>query len=89
MPECLHSRGERSKDLFVKKRGQLRNIKHLESWGLEEVLHEKYKIALEEAREIADFLLPMLALDPSRRATAELVADELSCPTPSSINLST
>jgi len=72
MPECLHSRGERSKDLFVKKRGQLRNIKHLESWGLEEVLHEKYKIALEEAREIADFLLPMLALDPSRRATAEL-----------------
>ena len=42
----------------------------MECWGLEEVLHEKYKLPLAEAKEITSFLTPMLVLDPRSRATA-------------------
>jgi serine/threonine protein kinase len=69
MPKILYSNGEYSRDFFLRK-GQLRNIKHLECWGLQQVLHEKYKLPLAEAKEITSFLTPMLALDPRQRVTA-------------------
>lgn len=50
--------------------GDLRHISKLRPWGLYEVLTEKYEWPEEEARAFADFLVPMLEFDPSKRATA-------------------
>lgn len=50
--------------------GELRHITKLKPWGLYEVLTEKYEWEVQQAREFADFLLPMLMFDPNGRATA-------------------
>lgn len=50
--------------------GELRHISKLKPWGLLEVLMEKYEWPEKEARDFADFLLPMLRFDPAERATA-------------------
>ena len=50
--------------------GELRHITKLKPWGLFEVLTEKYEWDVQQAREFADFLHPMLAFDPNQRATA-------------------
>lgn len=50
--------------------GELRHITKLKPWGLMEVLTEKYEWDVKEAKEFADFLLPMLEFDPEKRATA-------------------
>lgn len=50
--------------------GELRNIHSLKPWGLYEVLTEKYEWNPAAAEEFADFLLPMLDYDPTRRAKA-------------------
>jgi serine/threonine-protein kinase SRPK3 len=55
---------------YFNSRGQLRHIKELRFWGLRDVLHKKYRFSKKKAAEIAEFLLPMLALDPRSRATA-------------------
>lgn len=55
---------------FFNSRGKLRNISKLKHWPLTNVLHEKYGFSLGESQDIADFLLPMLEMDPRRRADA-------------------
>ena len=50
--------------------GELRHITKLKPWGLTEVLTEKYEWDMTEAKEFAEFLLPMLDFDPDKRATA-------------------
>lgn len=50
--------------------GELRHITKLKPWGLYEVLTEKYEWEPQQARDFAEFLLPMLAFDPTKRATA-------------------
>lgn len=55
---------------FFDGNGNLHRIAKLKPWGLREVLVEKYKFALADADAIADFLLPMLALNPEHRADA-------------------
>ena len=50
--------------------GELRHISRLKMWKLRDVLVEKYEWDEEEAEEFCSFLLPMLELDPNRRATA-------------------
>ena len=50
--------------------GELRHISRLKMWKLRDVLVEKYEWEEEEADEFCSFLLPMLELDPNRRATA-------------------
>ena len=50
--------------------GELRHITKLRPWGLYEVLTEKYDWTPEDAAAFADFLLPMLAFDPQKRASA-------------------
>lgn len=56
--------------------GQLRNIHRLKEWGLYDVLLEKYHFEPEDAKELSDFLLPMLCLNPRHRADASrVVAD--------------
>lgn len=55
---------------FFNVRGELHRIQKLKPWGLKEVLMEKYKFPVSDAIEIADFLMPMLALQPELRADA-------------------
>ena len=55
--------------------GQLRHIHQLKYWPLADVLQQKYRFSKKKAKEIAEFLLPMLTIDPQLRATA----DEMLC----------
>lgn len=55
---------------FFNSRGELQRIAKLKPWGLKDVLIEKYKFSVTDALEIADFLMPMLALQPELRADA-------------------
>merc|ERR1719198_2374038 len=69
MPAKLIQRGRNSKTYF-NRRGQLRHIKSLRSWGLEDVLQQKYHMHQIEAKNLASFLMPMLRLQPEDRSTA-------------------
>lgn len=70
-PKSLTSVGKYARDYFTS-RGELRNIRsNLKFWPLERVLHEKYKLAKEDAQEISDFLTPMLAIRRNKRMTAQ------------------
>ena len=70
MPKEMALSGVRSKRFF-KKTGCLRKITGLSYWPLKKVLTEKYKFNEKEALAFNDFLLPMLRLDPNKRATAD------------------
>ena len=68
MPKKLALAGKYSKNFFDKK-GNLKNIKQLKFWPVDEVLHEKYHFSTEDAEEVADFITPCLDFDPKERAT--------------------
>lgn len=55
---------------FFNSRGELRNISKLKPWGLKSVLMDKYKYPEQEADDIANFLNPMLIINPEKRADA-------------------
>lgn len=55
---------------FFSAKGELVRIAKLKPWGLKDVLVEKYKFSVSDAIDIADFLLPMLTLQPETRADA-------------------
>lgn len=55
---------------FFNSKGELLRIAKLKPWGLKDVLVEKYKFSVSDAIEIADFLMPMLSLQPESRADA-------------------
>ena len=61
--------GRYSRDFF-NRHGDLRNIKRLRNWPLDKVLVEKYEFSQEDARELCDFLLPLLDFLPEKRPTA-------------------
>lgn len=69
IPKHIALSGKYSRDFFNRK-GELRHITKLKPWGLNDVLVEKYEWDEKEAREFSDFLHPMLAFDPEKRATA-------------------
>jgi len=69
IPKKLALSGKYSKKFFDKK-GNLRNIKQLKFWPIEEVLHEKYHFSREDAEDISNFMLPLLEFVPKERATA-------------------
>lgn len=71
MPDNLRFEGKKSRRYFDPTTGEFRFIKNLVRWPLESVLAEKYKLPPVEAKALADFLEPMLCLDPEARATAE------------------
>lgn len=58
-----------SRDFFTNG-GKLKHIKNLQYWNLSDVLKSKYKVDSEEAEEISEFLLPMLAWQPKDRISA-------------------
>ncbi|TLS22412.1 uncharacterized protein PpBr36_10005 [Pyricularia pennisetigena] len=68
-PKSLCLSGKWSQEIFNRK-GELRNIHRLRHWALPDVLKEKYHFKEEEAKRIAEFLLPMLELVPEKRANA-------------------
>ncbi|KAL9014887.1 MAG: hypothetical protein Q9173_000473 [Seirophora scorigena] len=68
-PRSLCLAGKWSQEIFNRK-GELRKIQRLRHWALADVLREKYHFSVEESKRIADFLEPMLALEPADRANA-------------------
>eukprot|EP00842_Homolaphlyctis_polyrhiza_P004903 jgi/Hompol1/5413/HPOL_004392-RA len=68
-PRHLALSGKFSANIF-NRRGELRHIHKLRYWKLQDVLHEKYRFSRTDAEGIAGFLLPMLDINPARRATA-------------------
>ncbi|KAL8587079.1 hypothetical protein ACOMHN_026047 [Nucella lapillus] len=69
IPRHIAMSGKYSREFFTRK-GELRHITKLKPWGLVEVLTEKYEWDRRDAKDFADFLLPMLEFDPETRATA-------------------
>ena len=68
-PRSLFLNGKWAQEIFTRK-GDLRNIHRLRHWALPDVLKEKYHFSKKEADDIANFLLPMLGLEPKDRANA-------------------
>lgn len=56
---------------FFNRKGDLKRIRNLKFWSLQQVLVEKYHFLRHDAECLASFLGPMLIYDPSKRATAE------------------
>ena len=69
MPKKMALSGKYSKTFFDRK-GNLKHIKQLKYWPIDEVLHEKYHFSIQDAEEIGNFMLPLLHFEPSERATA-------------------
>jgi serine/threonine protein kinase len=69
IPKKLIEKGRQSKTYFTRN-GELKHIKSLRYWGLDDVLKKKYKFNPVVARSFANFLMPMLVLDPDKRASA-------------------
>ena len=69
MPKRLALDGKYSHNFFDKK-GNLKHIKQLKFWPVQEVLIEKYNFTRPDAQAVADFMTPLLDFDPKTRATA-------------------
>lgn len=69
IPKRIAHEGKYSKSFFDK-RGNLKHIKQLKFWPVQEVLTEKYHFPRHEAQAVADFMMPLLDFDPKTRATA-------------------
>jgi len=69
IPKKLVEKGKNSKQYF-NRQGDLKHIKALRFWGLDDVLKKKYRMNPVLARSFANFLMPMLAVDPEKRASA-------------------
>lgn len=61
--------GRYSRDFF-NRHGDLRHIRRLRFWPLDKVLVEKYEFSEQDAKDMADFLIPILDFDPEKRPTA-------------------
>lgn len=69
MPKKIACNGKYSKNFFNRK-GELKHIKSLKFWPVEDVLAEKYHFSSKDAEEIANFIIPLLEYDTKERATA-------------------
>jgi len=61
--------GKYSNEIFNRK-GELRSITKLRPWRLADVLYDKYALSRTDADFMSSFLLPMLDLNPDKRASA-------------------
>lgn len=68
-PKSLAFSGKYSAEIFNRK-GEPRHIHKLRYWPLISVLQEKYLLPLDRANQLSSFLLPMLRLNPTERASA-------------------
>uniref|UniRef100_M4B4C7 non-specific serine/threonine protein kinase n=1 Tax=Hyaloperonospora arabidopsidis (strain Emoy2) TaxID=559515 RepID=M4B4C7_HYAAE len=69
MPKSFTGSRQGSRDFFNRK-GDLKRIRNLKYWSLQQVLIEKYHFSRVDAECLASFLSPMLRYEPSKRATA-------------------
>ncbi|WFD05359.1 non-specific serine/threonine protein kinase [Malassezia vespertilionis] len=69
-PKSLAFSGKYSAEIFNRK-GEPKHIHKLRYWPLISVLQEKYLLPFEKANQLSSFLLPMLRLNPSERASAQ------------------
>ncbi|XP_058762594.1 uncharacterized protein LOC131635976 [Vicia villosa] len=69
MPTKIALGGRYSRDFF-NRHGDLRHIRDLRFWPLNKILMEKYNFSEQDAKDMADFLLPILDFDPEKRPTA-------------------
>jgi len=69
IPRNIAMSGKYSKEYF-RKTGELRHITKLKPWPLYDVLTEKYEWDPKRAKDFSDWLMPMLAFDPTERASA-------------------
>lgn len=69
LPRTMIDSGRMAKTYF-NSQGQLRHIKTLHYWGLEDVCTQKYHMHPLAATNLASFLAPMLRLNPVDRQTA-------------------
>tara|TARA_B110000977_G_scaffold199990_1_gene289007 strand:+ start:2551 stop:4812 length:2262 start_codon:yes stop_codon:yes gene_type:complete len=69
MPTRIATGGKHSRAFFTRN-GELRHIRSLKHWPLEDVLTEKYGFDEDTSFAMADFLQRMLHFDPGLRATA-------------------
>ncbi|CAI5720235.1 unnamed protein product [Peronospora destructor] len=69
MPKSF-SRSQRGLREFFNRKGDLKRIRNLKFWSLQQVLFEKYHFSRHDAECLASFLGPMLRYEPSKRATA-------------------
>jgi serine/threonine-protein kinase SRPK3 len=74
LPKKLMTEGTQSRAYF-NKRGELTNIKTLETWPLRGVLTEKYHLHPRDAAQLCAFLLPMLTTNPATRVKAAKALD--------------
>ncbi|KAJ9670954.1 hypothetical protein PVL29_027102 [Vitis rotundifolia] len=70
LPRKVAIGGARSKDLFDR-HGDLKRIRRLKFWSLDRLLVDRYKFSESDAREFADFLVPLLDFAPEKRPTAQ------------------
>ncbi|KAL5056206.1 hypothetical protein RYX36_036888 [Vicia faba] len=69
MPSKIALGGRYSRDFF-NRHSDLRHIRDLRFWPLNKILTEKYNFSEQDAKDMADFLLPILDFDPEQRPTA-------------------
>ncbi|KAI4314659.1 hypothetical protein L6164_027547 [Bauhinia variegata] len=70
MPRKVAIGGVRSKDYFDR-HGDLKRIRRLKFCPLDKLLIDRYNISETDAREFAEFLLPILDFAPEKRPTAQ------------------
>ncbi|KAF7829061.1 SRSF protein kinase 1 [Senna tora] len=70
MPRKVAISGARSKDYFDR-HGDLKRIRRLKFWSLDKLLMDRYKFSESDARELSDFLVPLLDFTPENRPTAQ------------------
>ncbi|KAH1090951.1 hypothetical protein J1N35_018208 [Gossypium stocksii] len=68
MPRKIALGGRYSRDFF-NRYGDLRHIRRLRFWPLDKVLMEKYNFSEQDAKDMADFLIPILDFAPEKRPT--------------------
>ncbi|KAK6936140.1 Protein kinase domain [Dillenia turbinata] len=69
MPRKIALGGRYSREFF-NRNGDLRHIRRLHFWPLNKVLKEKYGLSEQDAKDMADFLIPILDFVPEKRPTA-------------------
>ncbi|RKP36250.1 serine/threonine protein kinase [Dimargaris cristalligena] len=73
-PRHLALSGKYSRDYFTRQ-GQLRYISRLNSWSVSDRLQEEYNWSRSDADALQAFLLPMLNLNPDKRAQAHTMLE--------------
>ncbi|KAJ2994830.1 serine/threonine protein kinase, CMGC group [Globomyces sp. JEL0801] len=69
-PKQMTTTGKYCTELFNRK-GEVRHIHKLRFWTLPDVLTEKYRFHIQEAKDISTFILPMIQISPPKRASAK------------------